>query len=398
MQTPDPAAAGFDPGWLDRLGAAIERDIQAERYDGCELVVARGGRIGFHRQFGFADRAAGRRVAAAQPFVTMSLGKQFLVALVLQRIERGEFALTTRVADLIPAFAQRGKGRVTIAHVLTHTGGLPAMLPPGLALDQLASFPAMVDAACAAVLEFRPGSRVSYSALVAHAILAECIRRVDGGGRPIRTILADDLFGPLGMRDTALGCPGPLRERLAPVVARDRRPGALDPEALEALGAILDETTEIPAAGYVSTAPDVHRFAEMLRGGGQLDGVRILSPATVVALAVNHTGDEPNAFWAYTEDMRGWEPYPANLGLGVYVRGEGVFPMPFGLLASPATFGGFGAGSTIFWVDPVRDVSYAFMSSGLMEDSHSIDRHQRLADLVHAACLDEAPGCEHDDH
>jgi CubicO group peptidase (beta-lactamase class C family) len=397
MHTPDPAAAGFDPDRLDRLAAAIESDIQSERYDGCELVVARGGQVGFHRQFGFAERATGRRVAAAQPFVTMSLGKQFLVALVLQRIERGDFALTTRVADLIPAFGQRGKGRVTIAHVLTHTGGLPPLLP-AVPIEQLGNLQAVVEATCATAPEARPGTRVFYSAVVAHALLAECVRRADGKRRPIRQILADDLFTPLGMRDTALGCPARLRERRAPVVARDRRPGAHDPDALEALGMLLDEETEIPAAGYLSTAPDVHRFAEMLRRGGELDGVRILAPATVAALSVNHTGDEVNSFWAYTEDMRGWEPFPANLGLGFYLRGEGVFPTPFGQLASPATFGGIGAGSTVFWIDPVRALTYAFLSSGLMEDSYSLERHQRLADLAHGACLDEAPACGHEGH
>ena len=60
----------------------------------------------------------------------MSIGKQLTVVAVFQRIERGDFALTTPVADLIPEFGQRGKSAITIAHLLTHTGGLPMMLPP----------------------------------------------------------------------------------------------------------------------------------------------------------------------------------------------------------------------------------------------------------------------------
>jgi CubicO group peptidase (beta-lactamase class C family) len=223
--------------------------------------------------------------------------------------------------------------------------------------------------------------------LVAHAILAECVRRVDGGRRPYRTILAEDLFRPLGMTDTALGCPDRLRRRLAPVVARDRRPGLFDPAFLETLGATLAEDTEIPAGGYVSTAPDMHRFAEMLRRGGELDSVRILSPATIEVFQVNRTGEEPNSLWAYAEAMRGWAPFPASLGLGFFLRGEGIFPTPFGQLASPPTFGGFGAGSTAFWIDPVTDVTYVFLSSGLMEDSYSVERHMRLSDLVHAALV-----------
>lgn len=382
----DPRDAGFDPDRLERLARTIQADVDGERYDGCEVVVARGGAVAFHRQFGFAERATGRRVTPAQPFVSMSIGKQLTVAAVFQRIERGDFALATPVAEILPEFGQRGKERITVAHLLTHTGGLPMMLPP-MPLELAGNLEAVVQATAASLPEFRAGSRVSYCVLVAHAVLAECVRRVDGGRRPYRTILAEDLFRPLGMTDTTLGCPDAIRPRLAPVVARDRRPGLFDPLFLETLGAIIAEDTEIPAGGYVTTAPDVHRFAEMLRRGGESNGVRILSPATIESLQVNQTGDAPNTIWAYAEVMRGWDPFPANLGLGFFLRGEGIFPTPFGLLASPSTFGGFGAGSSAFWIDPASDVTYAFLSSGLMEDSYSLERHMRLSDLVHAALV-----------
>jgi CubicO group peptidase (beta-lactamase class C family) len=101
----------------------------------------------------------------------------------------------------------------------------------------------------------------------------------------------------------------------------------------------------------------------------------------------NQTRDWPNSLWDYTYDFRGWEPFPACLGVGFILRGEGVFPTPFGHLASPRTFGGLGAGSNVFWIDPVRDVSYVFFSSGLMEDSYSVERHQRLSDLVISALV-----------
>jgi len=372
---------------FERLGEAIQGDIDAEHWDGCEVVVSRHGRIVYHRGFGWADRAAGRPVAENQLFVTMSIGKQFTVALVLAGIERGDFAFTTRVADLIPEFARRGKGEVTVAHVLTHTAGLPAMLPP-MPPESVGNLEAVVAATCDTLLESRPGSRVTYSVIVGHAILAELVRRADGGSRPFRQILAADLFEPLGMHDTALGLPQHLAPRLAPVVARDRTPGLLDPDFLELMGQALGPDTEIPAGGYVSTAADVHRFAAMLRGGGALGDARILSPAMVETASVIRTGTMSNSLFEYTEALRGWAPFPANLGLGFFVRGEGIHPTPFGTLASPRTFGGFGAGSTTFWVDPVRDLAYAFMSTGLIEESRSMERHQRLADLVYAAVVE----------
>ncbi len=387
MKLANPKELGFAPDRLERLPQVIQRDIDEERYDGCELVVGRRGKLVFHESFGYAERASRRPVDKGQVFVSMSVGKQFTVALVLNRIERGDFAFTTRVADVIPEFGCRGKEAINIAHLLTHTSGLPMLLPP-MPPELAGNLEAVVAGTSACLLESQPGTRVMYAILVAHAILAEMVRRVDGGKRPYRQIIAEDLFGPLGMAHTSLGLRPDLAKRMAPVVVRDRRPGLLDATFLEAMGQLLAEDTEIPAGGYVSTAPDLHLFAEMLRNGGELNGHRVLSPAMIEAVQVNRTGDKPNSLWDYTQSARNWAPFPANLGLGFFLRGEGMHPTPFGTLASPRTFGGFGAGSTAFWIDPVRDVSYAFMSSGLMEESYSLERHQKLADIVHSAIIE----------
>jgi hypothetical protein len=87
-------------------------------------------------------------------------------------------------------------------------------------------------------------------------------------------------------------------------------------------------------------------FAEALRRGGELDGARILSPALLDLATRNHTGAQPNPLFDHMREMRGWDEFPAMLGLGFFLRGEGLFPMPFGLTASPRAFGGLGAGST----------------------------------------------------
>ena len=80
--------------------------------------------------------------------------------------------------------------------------------------------------------------------------------------------------------------------------------------------------------------------------------------------------------------------FPAYLGLSFFLRGKGHFPTPHGLTASPGTFGGMGAGSTLFWVDPERDLTFVFLSAGLLEDGRSILRHQRLSDMVIASVVD----------
>ncbi|MFQ5477851.1 MAG: serine hydrolase domain-containing protein [Candidatus Binatia bacterium] len=386
MITEQAGALGFDKERLARLGTAIERDIADEHYDGAALCVARGGEIAALASFGYADRAAKTKLRDENVFLSMSVAKQFTVAIALNRIDRGELSLTTKVADVIPEFGCRGKENITLYQLLTHTAGL-MFGPPPIDFSLLGDLEAVVAATCASAVESVPGERVHYSAIVAHAIIAEMVRRVEGRERSFRQILAEDLFEPLAMKDTAMGKREDLAERMCPVVARDRRSGLFEPDTVEMLGGLLEADSEIPAAGCLFTALDLNRFANMLRGGGELDGVRILSPAIIDLATRNYTGNRTNGMWAYTVGMRGWEPFPAVLGLGFFLRGEGVFPTPFGSMASPRTFGGLGAGSNMFWVDPLRDLTCVFLSTGLLEESHNTDRLQRVSDLVHASVV-----------
>ena len=90
------------------------------------------------------------------------------------------------------------------------------------------------------------------------------------------------------------------------------------------MGALLATPgCEIPGGGCVTTIDDLHRFAEMLRRGGELDGARVLSPAMIEFCTRNHTGDMRNVFFDATCGTRNWVTYPAAIGVGFFVRGEG---------------------------------------------------------------------------
>ena len=378
---------GFDENRLHRVEDAIASDIDAQRYDGAALRVHRRGRLVLESIQGFAHRGRAVALKADSVFVTFSSGKQFTAVTVLKYVEKGLLQLHSPVADVIPEFAANGKRRITLGQLLTHTSGvasMPPMMPPG----SMGNLQAMVAAVCRTPPESVPGSRVRYSITPGHAVMAEMVRRVDGGSRAFREIVKEEVFGPLGMNASALGLPEDLRARLCPVVVRDRAPGLLDPAMLESMGQVLQSDTEIPAGGYVTTIADFARFAEMLRNGGEGNGARILSPAMIDVATQNYTGTMPNDIWDYAVDARGWPVFPAYLGLGFFLRGEGFHPTPFGSLASARTFGGVGAGSTVFFIDPVKELSFAFLSTGLMEETRSTERHQRLADLVHAAIVD----------
>jgi CubicO group peptidase (beta-lactamase class C family) len=374
---------GFDIERLDRVIQAIRRDIDAERCDGVALQVARRGRVVLDVTEGFADRKAGKRLGKDAVFATMSVAKQFTNVLALSLVERGALRLHAPVAELIPEFGKLGKQKVNLFHLLTHTSGVMSAIPV-VPPEVLTSIAKSLAYACGLPLESLPGERVNYSILLAHHVIAAVCLRADGRGRSFAQMLDEEIFQPLAMRDTALGPRKDLLPRLCPVRASySGIPALIQPDALEAVGELLGTPgCEIPGGGCLTTIEDLHRFAEMLRRGGELDGARILSPAMIDFCTRNHTGTLRNVLFDVFADYRNWEFYPANIGVGFFVRGEGNIPGLFGVLNSPRTFGGFGAGSTGFTVDPERDLSLAFLSAGLMEDSYHVERMGAVADLV----------------
>ncbi|MEW6264621.1 MAG: serine hydrolase domain-containing protein [Thermodesulfobacteriota bacterium] len=379
---------GLNPQALQQLLAVIEQDTTKGVYDGAVIALGRSGRMILHEAIGFADRAKNRQVRRDDIFFIMSITKTFTAAMVLSRIERGELALTTPVAEVIPEFGVKGKQRVTVYHLLTHQGGISSDLPLLLPLDQVGNLQAYVAAAANEPLRAKPGQLVWYSIFTGHALLAEMVRRLDGGQRPFRRMLAEDLFEPLKMKDTALGLRPDLVSRLAPLVYRDSVIGLFEPMLVESMNVLFTEETELPAGGAISTAGDIYRWAEMLRRGGELEGARVLSPGMIEMATQVHTGSKPNHLFDYACEMHGWDQFPANLGFSFFLRGEDQHPAPMGSLASPFTFAGLGAGSTMFWVDPDRDLSFVFLSTGLLEEGRNFLRLQKLSDLVLTSVLE----------
>lgn len=374
--------SGFDADRLARVAAAVKRDIEAERYHGVALIVARHGQIALELAEGYSERKSGRALKRDAVFATMSVAKQFTNVLALSLVERGLMRLHTPVVDLFPEFRALGKEKVNLFHLLTHTSGVISQIPV-VPPDVLTNIERLAGFAATLPLESQPGERVNYSIIVAHSVIGALCVRADGGRRTFSQMLEQEIFEPLRMRNTSMGVRKDLLERLCPVRAAWSGTGVLGPEAVEGMNLLLQVPgCELPGGGCVTTIQDLHRFAEMLRRGGELDGARILSPAMIDYATRNYTGDLRNILFDSLLSERGWNPFPAYIGLGFFVRGERLTPGPFGALNSPRTFGGLGAGSTAFWIDPERDVSFAFLSTGLMEDSRHIERLAMLSDMV----------------
>ena len=376
--------AGLDKGQLQRLSAAISKDIEDDLYDGAAFIIARHGVIGLHQAEGFSDRAAKKPLQQDSVFQILSVTKAFTDVIILSLIERGELALTTRVGDIIPELNADAKQVVTVFHLLTHTAGSPQVILP-LEAKLMGNLDAIIKTVAPLDLVNIPGKYVSYSPLWGHALLGEIIRRLDGKKRPLRDIYQESLFIPLGMKDTAMGKRKDLKPRIVPIVAHDKSFGNMTGRQVEEHNLYITEKAEIPWMGCVSTAYDLFRFAEMLRLGGELDSTRIISPASVKQATTIQTGALVNDYYALVMKEKGVIPPPANIGLDFQIRGNVIGPNQMGNLTSPGTFGKFGLGGTGFWVDPERDMTFVFLRSGLLEHLNDTEKSQRIADMAIAA-------------
>ncbi|WP_165421148.1 serine hydrolase domain-containing protein [Bradyrhizobium sp. Leo170] len=381
-----PADVGMDEEKLTLLREDIETDIESGLSDGSVILIARRGKIVMHEAIGFADRKAGRKIKTDDVLPVMSLTKQLTAATVFRFIDRGQVTLTTRIAEVIPEFACNGKERVTIRDTLSHQAGLPMQHPVE---DWSQGNEAYVAKICAMPPELAADGVVNYHAGAAHAILGEVVRRLDDRNRSLTQIMADEILVPTGMTDTALTLIGrnDLADRSAPITMCDDSKETIPQQDIERIAEIC-ATVEFPAGGAVSTAYDQYRFAEMFRLGGALNGVRVLSPAIIKAATTIQTGTKLSGLYKASAENNFTEPFPANIGLSFYVRGEGVFLASMGTLSSPSTFGGSGFGGQLFWVDPERQLTFVHLVVGYPQLYKSRKRSQRLSDLVISAVSD----------
>ena len=270
---------------LGPLGAPVpmhdlEAVVAAQIADGnvAGAVVAIGDASGVRERVALGQRSNG---PAAEPmtedtiFDLASLTKAVATATaVLQLAERGRLELDAPASRYWPPFADGGKAHITIRQLLTHTSGLP----PGLAAQSELRGPATVLHAIGVMPPIAaPGHRVIYSDLN-YVALGEVVHRVSGIG--LDAWCAQNIFQPLGMRDTAFRPSHKAIPRIAPTIIRNGRwlRGKVHDPTAAALGGVSGN------AGLFSTADDLARFARMLLDGGRLGNHRILQPASVAQL------------------------------------------------------------------------------------------------------------------
>jgi len=300
------------------------------------LLVRRNGATLVHEGFG---------VAADTVFLLASISKPMTTAGVMLLVDRGELRLGDPVGRFIPEFVGGDRDRVTVRHLLTHTSGLPDMLPENVELrTRHAPLEDFVAATCKTPLLFQPGAEVRYQSM-GILLAAEIVQRITG--QPFREFLRREVFEPLGMTHASLGLGGrQIADTARCQVAGDEDWNWNSPYWRD-LGA--------PWGGVLSNAADVARFVEtFLEPRG-----RILRPETVAATVVDQN--------------RGLnEPW----GLGWMVK-----PGTFGRACSPRAFGHYGMTGTVAWADPETGLVCVLLTTQPV--AHSRDGLLgRISDLV----------------
>ena len=369
---------------LARIRPAMEALIEKRKFFGGEILVARHGEVVLHEAVGYRDWDNKVLLEKNAVYSIFSMTKSLTGVLTLHAIEAGQFALTTKVSEIIPEFSGGVREDITFYHLLTHPSGLPMTFTPipGMFIDNLDE---MIAAICAKVHSTAaPGTEASYAPLVGHALMGEAVRRTDPKGRSFRQIMQETILDPLGMKDSAIGLRPDLKPRhIKPEWLFDK--GALQHLSRNLEGsdaAFEDPDAEMPWVGLCSTVTDIFHFTEMLRRGGEYRGARILSPVTVERTRINETGDMINQLYGRNAIARGWEPAPAYLSIGFSLSGDEICHQQMGTLTSPQTFGQHGQGSMLYWVDPKWDVTFVCLSHGVMIEGENYERFQKLSDIA----------------
>jgi CubicO group peptidase (beta-lactamase class C family) len=400
-----PEDVGFSSERLDRITRLFQTDIDKGSIPGTVLLVARDGRVVYFEALGFQDREKHLSMKPDAIFRIASMTKPVTSVAVMTLAEEGRIDLLAPVSEYLPEFkdvkvgvekADPSTGKptlaleaplrpVTVQDLLRHTSGL-VYGPFGTSLVHQAYTKADPYESSQTLAEFvtkisnlplahQPGTVWEYGASV--DVLGRIVEVVSG--MPLDQFIEERITKPLGMEDTAFYLTAGQAARLAePQVdpATSKRP---------VVRSAQDLTREKQkwfsgGGGLLSTTADYARFCQMLLNGGELDGVRLLSPKTVAIM----TSDQlpPGTLRPGHNDFDPMLELGQSFGLGFAVRTD---PGHNPLSGSVGQYFWVGAYGTHFWVDPQEKLIAVMMVQMPFEQSAHYRR--ALRELVYGALI-----------
>jgi CubicO group peptidase (beta-lactamase class C family) len=405
-----PIEAGLDANRLQRVTEHLEKNyIEPGKIAGCQTLVARHGHVAYFESFGSMDLERTKPMREDTIFRIYSMTKPITSVALMTLYERGMFQLNDPVARVIPEWRDHqvwvaGEGDamqtrppkrpMTFRHLLSHTagltygGGLPVAETPhpvdavyqqvGVRRGEGETLRTFAEKLAKVPLRYDPGECWQYSlATDVCGYLVEAL-----SGKPFDQYLQEEIFDPLGMKDTSFSVPAEKLDRFAANYQRapDKTLKLIDDPQRSTY--LKQPTFFSGGGGLTGTTADYLRFCEMLRRGGELDGARILGPRTIALMTQNHL--------AGGRDL-------TQMALGAFAETayEGVgFGLGFAMTLSEVDSGSLGQGdyywggaaSTIFWVDPKEDLVVIFMTQ--LMPSATFNFRGQLKNIIYSAIVE----------
>ncbi|MEZ6058971.1 MAG: serine hydrolase domain-containing protein [Planctomycetaceae bacterium] len=348
----------------------------------CPFVdVDAGSAAGTSVTFQFTERSKVDLPAARLPqrrYLVASITKPIVATAFLKLVAEGRVSLTERIGEHLPMFRSGSLRRITFRHLLTHTSGLPDMLPNNAELRAAhATLKEFIMHAAGCEPDFVTGSDCRYSS-VGFLLLGAAIEQLSAQTLP--DYLRENLFEPLHMSDSWQGIPAEQDDAIAASILPCDLP-EWQPDADDwGWNSRYWRTLGAPWGGLISTAEDLSRFARMmLREGTGDDGIQVLPPIAVRAAMREQTrfcDEVPEATrndrpWGY-----GWRMQWAN------------HRASFGDFVSPETAGHWGATGTLLWIDPTTDNYAVILTTTPYEQS--CPWIQRISNVIAARGHDQS--------
>ena len=392
---------GIDPTRLMRIDRVLEEHVAGDRLAGAVALALRDGKVVYEKAVGWADKESGTRMATDSLFRVASQTKAVTSAAILILMEEGRLGLTDPVSRYLPTFAKSvvsvpgpegetlapATRAITIRDLLTHTSGLsygtetrlsaryaaaglgPAAGSGWYTADKTEPGCETMDRLGTLPLAAQPGASWVYG--YSTDVLGCVVERVSG--QPLDVFVRERITDPLKMSDTHFFLPESKRARLTTVYASG--PGGTivrAPEGPRGQGHYVDGPRRNFAggAGLVSTARDYARFLEMVRRGGELDGVRILSPRTVLLMTTSQIGT-----------------LHSSTGLGWSLAFQTTDRFGANGLSAAGSYGWGGAYGSVYRVDPTERLTMVLMIQLI---PNATDIRSMFPNLVHQAIITAA--------
>ena len=402
-----PEKVGISRERLARVDELTHGYVDAGRLPCAQTVIARRGEVIHHDIYGWADVEEQRPLRAHHAFRIYSMTKPVTSLALMQLVETGQVLLENPVSRYIPSFGDLevwagGDGEdystvptereVTVHDVLTHMAGISAAFDPANPVARLyqehrlgdlkrphMSLEEGMDLLAGIPLLFQPGSAWAYG--MSTDVCGRIVEVVSG--QPLDEYFREHVFEPLGMDRTDFWVP---QDRIEGLTTNYMRNQEKQLQAIDRPGrTTYDRRPEYlsGAGGLVSVAADYQRFAQMLLNGGDYDGARVIGRKTLEYMTLNHLpggrtlNDFGQSLWAETA-MEG-----TGFGLGFAVLTD---PAANQSLTSVGQYEWGGAASTLFWVDPVEEITVLFLTQ--LVPSRTVPIRRQLRATVYQALTD----------